>query len=133
VAGVVIVLDTHALLWWALDPDRLSSVAAGAVAEMERAGGFASSISIWELGIKAKRKKIELPLTVEELARRIQAGGVVALLPVDTATWLRSLALPWDHTDPADRVIVATALIQRVPLLTKDDAIHRFGGIQCLW
>jgi PIN domain nuclease of toxin-antitoxin system len=100
---------------------------------MERAGGFASAISVWELGIKAKRKKLDLPLTVEELARRIQAGGVVALLPVDTTTWLRSLALPWDHTDPADRVIVATALIQGVPLLTKDDAIHRFGGIQCLW
>jgi PIN domain nuclease of toxin-antitoxin system len=133
VAGVVIALDTHALLWWALDPDKLSDAAARAVAKMERSGGFASSISIWELGIKVKRGKIDLPLTVEELAQRIQSGGVVELLPVDTATWLRSLALPWDHTDPADRVIVAMALIQGVPLLTKDEAIHRFSGVNCLW
>jgi PIN domain nuclease of toxin-antitoxin system len=129
----VIVLDTHALLWWALDPGKLSAPAATALAEMERSGGFASAISIWELGIKVKRKKLELPITVDELARRIERGGVVDLVPVDATTWLRSLALPWDHSDPADRVIVATALLKGVPLLTKDDAIRSFSGVRCLW
>ena len=46
---------------------------------------------------------------------------------------LRSLALPWVHRDPADRVIVATALVRDVPLLTKDDAIQRFGGVEAIW
>jgi PIN domain nuclease of toxin-antitoxin system len=132
-AGVVIVLDTHALLWWALDPDQLSKAAAATLESMERSGGFASSISIWELGIKAKRGKLELPLTIEELARRIERGGVVELVPVDTATWLRSLALPWKNQDPADRVIVATALIKNVPLLTKDNEMRSFTGVECIW
>jgi PIN domain nuclease of toxin-antitoxin system len=126
VAGDVIVVDTHALLWWALDPDRLSDVARRVVADMERQGGYASAISLWELGIKVKRGKLELPIHVEELARRIERGGVIELLPVDTNIWLRSLALPWQHTDPADRVIVATAMLRGLPLLTKDAAIHEF-------
>lgn len=129
----MIVLDTHALLWWALDPDKLSQTAAVLVAEMERQGGFASSISIWELGVKVRRGTLDLGLGIDEFARRVERSGVVELLPVDTTTWLRSLALAWDHRDPADRVIVATALLKDVPVLTKDDAIRRFEGGRTIW
>ncbi len=100
---------------------------------MERQGGFASAISIWELGVKAKRGKLELPISVDELARRIAHGGVVELVPVDTSIWLHSLALPWAHTDPADRVIVATALLRNLPLLTKDSLIRKFRGVKSVW
>lgn len=131
--GHVIVLDTHALLWWALDPQHLSERALHVLEGMEREGGFASAISIWELGLKVKRKKLELPITIEELAQRIVRGNVVELLPVDTNTWLRSLALDWAHPDPADRVIVATALARNVPLLTKDQVIRDFAGVASIW
>jgi len=129
----VIVLDTHALLWWALDPEKLSFRATEVLATMEREGGFASAISIWELGIKVKRKKLVLPLAVDELSRRIERSGAVELLPVDTNTWLRSLSLVWDHPDPADRVIVATAMIKGLPLLTKDEAIRTFPDVRSVW
>ena len=129
----MILLDTHALLWWALDPGKLSSAAAASLASMERRGGFASAISIWELGVKVQRGKLELGLPIDEFAQRIDKSGIVELLPVTTATWLRSLDLPWDHRDPADRVIVATAILQDVPLLTADAEIHRFDGISCVW
>lgn len=129
----MILLDTHALLWWALDPDKLSEQAVRATERMEDEGGYASSISIWEIGLKAKNGKIELPITVDELARRIERGGVVDLVPVDTTTWLRSLSLDWSHRDPADRVIVATALRAEVPILTKDRILHEFGGVPCVW
>lgn len=129
----MILLDTHALLWWALDPDQLSPTAAATVAEMETHGGFASSISIWELGIKVKRGKLELGIAIEELVRRIERSAVVELVPVDATIWLRSLALAWEHRDPADRVIVSTALIKRVPLLTKDDAIRTAGIVSTIW
>jgi PIN domain nuclease of toxin-antitoxin system len=132
-AGDVIVVDTHALLWWALDPERLSDEARRIVTEMERHGGFASAISIWELAIKVKRGKLELPIGVDEFKRRLERGGVVELLPVDADTWLRSVALPWEHADPADRVIVATALMRGLPLLTKDVAIQKFAGVTCIW
>jgi len=129
----VVLLDTHVLLWWAVDPDRLSSAAAASLAAMERRGGFASAISIWELGVKIQRGKLEIGISIEEFARRIQKSGIIELVPVDTVTWLRSLALAWDHRDPADRVIVATAILQDVPLLTADTEIRRFGGVSCVW
>ena len=129
----MIVLDTHALLWWALDPDKLSPRAASTVATMEREGGFASAVSIWELGVKVRHKKLALPLSIDELARRIERSGIVQLLPVDTTTWLRSLSLAWEHPDPADRVIVATALLRRLPVLTKDASMHAFGEVACVW
>ena len=129
----MIVLDTHALLWWALDPDRLSATAAARLHEMERVGGYASSISIWELGVKIQRGKLDLGISIGELVRRIATTGAIQLLAVDTATWLRSVELAWDHRDPADRVIVATALLQKVPLLTADSEIHRFAGVTCVW
>lgn len=129
----MILLDTHALLWWALDPERLSDAAAATLEAMEERGGYASSISIWELGIEVQRGQLELPITVDELARRIERGGVVELMPVDTTTWLRTLSLDWSHRDPADRVIVATALVKEVPVLTKDRALHDYVGVECLW
>ena len=129
----MIVLDTHALLWWALDPDRLSRPATASVREMERRGGFASAISIWELGIKIQRGKLDLGISIDEFARRLAQTAIVQLLAVDTATWLCSLELPWDHRDPADRVIVATAIMQGVPLVTADEEIRRFSGVTCIW
>jgi PIN domain nuclease of toxin-antitoxin system len=58
---------------------------------------------------------------------------VVELLSVDTTTWLRTCSLDWAHRDPADRVIVASALIRKVPVLTKDRTLHDFGGVECVW
>jgi PIN domain nuclease of toxin-antitoxin system len=129
----LIVLDTHALLWWALDPEQLSERAAATLRQMEQAGGYASSISIWELGVKVKRRKLALPMTIEEFARRIERGAVVELLPVDTNIWLRSLSLDWKHRDPADRIIVATALLKKVSVLTKDRAIRSCREVATVW
>jgi PIN domain nuclease of toxin-antitoxin system len=100
---------------------------------MEREGGSASAISIWELAIKVKRNKLSLPIAVEDFKRRLERSGIVQLVPVDADLWLRSVALPWDHSDPADRVIVATALTLGVPLLTKDALIHGFEGVRAVW
>jgi PIN domain nuclease of toxin-antitoxin system len=129
----VIVLDTHALLWWALDPDQLSETAVETLAQMETRGGYASSISIWELGVKVRRGKLDMGIAIEELVRRIERSAVVELVPVDTTIWLRSLALDWEHRDPADRVIVATAVLKRVPLLTKDDVIRSASVVATVW
>lgn len=129
----VVLLDTHALLWWALDPDQLSPKATRAITAMEKTGGLASSISIWELGVKVQRGKLTLPLSIDKLAHRIEAHSSVELVPVDATIWLRSLSLAWEHRDPADRVIVATSLLHRVPIVTKDDVIRSFPGVRTIW
>lgn len=129
----MIVLDTHALLWWALDPDKLSATARTICERMERDGAFASSISIWELGIKVKSGKLDLGLPLEEFVRRLEATSAVELLPVTTSIWVKSLALEWNHRDPADRVIVATAQEKALPILSKDATLQSFAAAKCVW
>lgn len=126
-------LDTHALLWWALDPKKLSKKAVALCQRMESAGGFASSISIWELGVKVARGQLDLGCSIDEFVRRLAQSGVVELVPVTTEVWLGSLRLDWAHRDPADRVIVATALGLGLQVLTKDQALRGFQGVECVW
>lgn len=129
----MIVLDTHALLWWALDPAQLSPLARELCERMERDGGFASAISIWELGRKIERGKLDLGMSIADFVRRLHVSNVVELVPADASIWLRTVALPWAHRDPADRVIVATALEKGLPLLSKDELIRSYEGVRCVW
>lgn len=130
----MIVLDTHALLWWLIAPHKLSPRARSACEEIERNGsGIVSSISVWEIALKHRLGKLELPGTVSELVARVEQDRMVELRPVDTATWLSTAALDWDHRDPADRVIVATAVIAGLPILTKDRAMHTQKLVECVW
>ena len=122
----MVVLDTSALIFWTLDRDRLSDTAAAAIAEADRI--LVSSISIWEIGIKVNRGGLSIPLTVREFADRLMQVDRVELLPVDTATWLKNIELDWAHRDPADRTIVAVALLHSCPLVTSDRAIRNFYG-----
>ena len=121
-----IVLDTHALLWWTLDPDKMSDAARNACLRMEDDGGLVSSISLWELGLKAKRGHLVLPLDFESYVNRLQKLSWLEIVAIDTDLWLRDLALPWDHRDPADRTIVATAQRYDLPLVSKDEVIAAF-------
>ena len=126
----MVVLDTSALIFWTLDRDRLSDAAAAAIAEADRI--LVSSISIWEIGIKVNRGGLSIPLTVREFADRLMQVDRVELLPVDTATWLKNIELDWAHRDPADRTIVAVALLHSCPLVTSDRAIRNFYG-NAIW
>ena len=126
----VIVLDTSVLLFWTLDRDRLSRPAARAIADADRIG--LSSISIWEIGIKVKREKLAIPLAIEEFTDKLEQIDRLDILPVDARTWIKNLELNWDHRDPADRTIVATASLHACPLVTSDSAIRAFYS-QTVW
>lgn len=119
-----LLLDTCAMIWWTLAPDRLSPAAAKAI---EGAGALLlSSISIWELGIKVKRNKLQMPYTLREYTEKLRSSGNVCFIPVDEEVWVRNLELAWDHDDPADRTLVATALLHDLPLVTADKVIAAF-------
>ena len=120
----MVVLDTSTLLFWTLDRERLSKVASDAISEADRV--LVSSISIWEIGIKVARGGLTIPLSVREYSERLERIARVEVLPVDTETWLANLELSWDHRDPADRTIVATALVNACPLVTSDRAMRNF-------
>ena len=120
----MVVIDTSTLLFWTLDSHRLSRAAAAAIRESDRV--VVSSISIWEIGLKVSKGRLHIPLSVKEFADRLLQIDVVEVASVDVETWIKSVELQWEHRDPADRVIVATAMLQGCPLVTSDETIRAF-------
>lgn len=122
----MILLDTCALIWWTLDPTKLSEKATIACNSISKSGAIISSISIWEIGIKMKKGNLDLGIGLEEYVDRLKKTNGLEILPVDENIWLRNIALDWPHKDPADRTIVATAILEDVPIITKDEIIQQF-------
>lgn len=127
----MVVLDTCALLWWSFDQSQLSGPAAHTCKVMERQGGWVSSITIWEIGIKVKKRKLDIGMSIEDFVTRLRRTPV-QIIPVDETIWVENLALPWNHTDPADRTVVATAKMRGLPILTADQDIRAFYP-QVVW
>jgi PIN domain nuclease of toxin-antitoxin system len=127
----VIVLDTHAWLWSASAPEELGREGRRAL-RRHRARGVAA-ISCWEVATLADRGRIELdrdPVTWMDEALR--AGGL-ELIPLTPAVAAISARLEGFHGDPADRLIVATALAYGAELLTRDERIRSSGLVKTLW
>lgn len=121
---MTIVLDTSALIYWTLDPDKLSQTAHQLLAQADRI--VVSSISIWEIGLKVAKGQLMIPLSITDFAVQLAQVQGVEIAAVDVETWLANLALDWPHRDPADRTIVATAQLLNAPLLTSDRIIRQF-------
>ena len=120
----MILLDTSAMFYWTIEPDRLTSHAMQAIHESDKI--IVNAISLWELSLKVKRGKLYLPVTVQELVIRLQRVAKLIIQPTDVTIWLHSVELDWSHRDPADRVIVAAADLLGCPLVTSDRRIHAF-------
>ena len=132
----MIVLDTHALLWWAHDPDRLSKQARSAIEREEPLDGLHVSVaSIWEIALKSRNGKLFLPCGMHEwyeLLFETYPGIVIESLTPQVA--IESTLLPGDfHRDPADRFIVALARHYGVPLVTMDQKILDYPHVQTIW
>ncbi|MDJ0844481.1 type II toxin-antitoxin system VapC family toxin [Crocosphaera sp.] len=122
-----LVLDTFALIWWSLDPVQLSLSAQQACEDMEKdKNGKVASISIWEIAIKIRNKKLDLGVCLDIYLERLQQSDVISIIPIDENLWLKSVALEWKHKDPADRIIVALAQQYNASIVTKDQKIRGF-------
>lgn len=122
-----IVLDTCALIWWSLDPEKLSSSAQEACQIMERdKNGLVASISIWEIAIKVKNKKLDLGVPLPIYVETLEQSDVLQIVAIDQILWLKSVFLEWHHRDPADRVIVSLAMQYQIPIITSDKIISEF-------
>ena len=120
----MIVLDTSALVFWTLDREHLSARALSAIeSDPEK---LVSAISIWEIGLKVKKGGLELPLPISDYAARLETVEGLRIEAVGVQTWLKNLELEWSHRDPADRTVVATAMLHDSPLVTSDATIRSF-------
>ena len=119
-----VLLDTCSLLYWTLDQERLSRKARQLIMNSETIA--ISSISIWEIGIKTKRNKLVLPLSFKDYVTGLQSVRDFIIIPVDAHIWIKNISLEWEHNDPADRTIIATALLNDVKLVTSDKVMLDF-------
>ncbi|WP_255017513.1 type II toxin-antitoxin system VapC family toxin [Cyanobium sp. A2C-AMD] len=129
--GDAYLLDSHALLWWWFDPDRLS----GAVRELlsdPATPVLVSSASVWELSLKHHQGKLpELNDVIADLPGLLQADGFEAL-PISLAHGLRAGSYSQPHRDPFDRMLAAQAELDRLVLLSADPQLSNFP-CQILW
>ena len=130
-----LVLDTHALLWWLAGSSRMPKKLRTAI---DRAPSITiSAISVWEVGMLAAKGRIALDRDVDTWANDLDAMPEADVVAVDHRIAARAAALEEFHGDPADRLIVATAIARRAPLVTKDERIaswaKRSGVVDTRW
>ena len=126
----MVVLDTHAIVWWAGTPELLSARAAQSISNADRLG--VPAIVFWETSLLVRRGRLDLGMTVDQWATKVQAIPRVDALPLTAEIALAADALNM-HADPADRFIVATAMHHGVPVVTKDRLLRALRIIKTIW
>ena len=131
----MIVLDTHALVWWVNDPHQLNDAARQAIdGAMLNKSIHVSCISSWELALLVERGRLRLSFDIRDWIARCEALPFLSFVPVSNAIAVESVRLPdFPHADPADRIIIATALSLGARLVTKDEKLRRYSLADTVW
>ena len=128
----MLLLDTCAFLWLAADQSKLSAEAKELI-ERESGDLVLSSISAFEIAVKHRKGKLRLPREPREWVPLALHHHGVSEVPVDSRIAIRSCELPPLHSDPADRLIVATAQLEGLEILTPDDKIAAYPEVIVRW
>lgn len=125
-------LDTHTFLWWVSDGGARVSDRVREILEAADTDATLSVVSAWEIAIKVGTGRMELPGPVERyLPDRIRHHRFT-VLPIDLPHAIRAGTLPMIHGDPFDRMLIAQAQIEGLPILTADPAISRYD-VETIW
>ena len=125
----MIVLDTHIWVNWILGGD--AALTPAVVDAMQAESHLAvSAISCFEVSLLVTRGKLELPYPVSEWLAEALANSGVESLPVTCEIANRAAMLPEIHRDPADRIIIATALMNDATLASMDSVFPSYKELQ---
>ena len=131
----LILLDTHALVWWAADAGRLSARAKRAISSALRESSVnASAISLFEVATAIRRGRLVLDVPAEQWLSDLRKLPKLHFEPVSAgiAEVAGSFADPFPR-DPADRIIAATAIVLGMKLVTADAQLRRAPRLQSVW
>jgi PIN domain nuclease of toxin-antitoxin system len=124
-------LDTHTFIWLNSEPERIPSRVRDLIEEATNEVFF-SAVAAWEISVKNARGHLDLPTSAEEYVfTRIEREGFEPL-PIDLNHALHSGNLPRIHGDPFDRLLVAQAQLEDLPILTNDRNIARYD-VEVIW
>jgi PIN domain nuclease of toxin-antitoxin system len=123
---VRLLLDTHAFLWAAAEPERLSSTSRNAIADPDNEIFISAAVS-WEITIKHALGKLTLPLEPAiYVPARVTSLGF-RTLPITLEHTLAVGGLPTHHNDPFDRVMIAQAQVENLTFVTNDAVTGRYS------
>jgi PIN domain nuclease of toxin-antitoxin system len=129
----MILLDTHALIWLARDPSKLSKASADAIRNSVQSGGLAiSAMTLWELAWLATHARLNLRESVDDFIGELTSR--TAVRPITPRIAILANQLPAMYpSDPCDRLIGATAMSEGIALVTKDRMIRNCKQIKTIW
>lgn len=128
----MIILDTHAWIWWITESENLSVQATEAINKADIIG--IAAISCWELAMLVAKNRIGLSMDVQIWINIALQHPKTQLLALTPEIAVLSTRLPGNfHGDPADRLIVASSLVHKAQLISKDDKIKQWGYAQVIW
>jgi PIN domain nuclease of toxin-antitoxin system len=128
---VRLLLDTHAFLWFIQGSQNLSETARNLIEDQENQK-LLSIASLWEMSIKVSIGKLDLGMTIAELLSREVDGNGFELLAIHANHLDELTKLVFHHKDPFDRLMIAQALAERMPVITRDEAFGRYP-VLLLW
>lgn len=132
----MIILDTHVLVWWVSNPEKLSDKAQKLIEVEAKKGNeiLVSSISVWEICMLIKKSRLKLTMDIDTWIGKIEQIIFLEFIPVDNKIAEQSVNLHGTfHNDPADRMIIATALKYGAVLITSDRKILNYPYVQSVW
>ena len=124
-------LDTHTFLWFLLDDPRLSTTARELIDEPTN-DIEVSPATYWEIAIKISLGKYELPEPYDVFIEREIATNDFHILPIAPKHTAVLITLPYHHRDPFDRLLIAQAIVEDIPIVSVDPAFDAYSVIR-LW
>ena len=126
-----LLLDTHTLLWFVLGDAKLTGTARARIDDPTNEK-LVSPASFWEIAIKVSINKLALFQTYDEFIDRGIYQNGFQILPVEPRHTAALIAMPFHHKDPFDRLLIAQALVEGIPILSADGVFDPYG-VTRLW
>ena len=126
-----VIVDTHVFLWWVEGRRALPAKARAALADQENEC-LLSLVSVWELAIKVGLGKLKLALPVQRYVVEHVAANSFKMLEIRIAHVGRVETLVAHHGDPFDRLLIAQALEEELPIVTADPVFRKYG-VRRIW
>jgi PIN domain nuclease of toxin-antitoxin system len=122
-------LDTHTFIWFIMGDPRISN---SVKAQIENNDNFLSIASVWEMAIKHSIGKLNFNLSFAEFIEQQIVMNSIQLMPISIEDILIVSQLPLHHRDPFDRMLIAQAIVENIPVLSADKIFDTYP-IQRLW
>lgn len=131
----MLILDTCAIVFDSLDPERLGKKAKAAIAHADDAGSLACcDISLWEIAMLVAKGRLDPGTDAQNFIQLVLAARNINVLPITPEIAAKSAQVDFcPHGDPADRLIAASTLLNKSKLVTSDRKLASVAGLHIVW